>query len=392
MTSQTEEFVLSIDDSSTSRAALADILDRAGYLHDGAADGRTGLDMALDRRPDLILLDVVMPEWDGFETCRRLKADPQTADIPVIFLSAKSDPADKVKGLELGAVDFVTKPYDEAEVVARVKTQLKIARLTRELMAVNRELVTRQEQLEEDLHAAGSIQMSLLPKEIPSGNGLEVAYRFLPCQDIGGDLLNVARLDENHWGFYVIDVSGHGVPSALIAFLVWQILQPDQGWLVDSGRGPSRPAEVLSHLNAEYPFERFEKFFTAAYAVLDARTGELTYSLAGHPPLFHLSRGGRLRTLDRGGTIVGVLEDSTFHEETIRLEPGDRLVFYTDGVTEYQDRTGRLWGDDNFTARLVDLADKPLDTLVDGVIKSMMAFGDGVRPKDDLTIMVLQYN
>ena len=305
------ETVFIVDDNMVNRKLLAAILKKEGYALLEAEDGEQAVETTFREIPDLILLDIMMPKKDGYEVCLELKKDSRTANIPIIFLSAKSQTEDKIKGLDLGGADYVTKPFDRGEVLARVRAQLKIARLTRELIGANEELVRKQDKLDEDLKAAAGIQRSLLPQSIPEVVALDMAWRFMPCDRIGGDIFNVVRLDEDHWGIYMLDVSGHGVPSALVSVSVSQMLHAQHDRLLKKNTKEApyyeivSPSQVLNALDREYPIDRFDKYFTMSYIIIDTQLNRITYSNAAHPPPVLLHRDGELELLEKGGTIIG---------------------------------------------------------------------------------------
>ena len=227
-----------------------------------------------------------------------------------------------------GAPNYVTKPFDRGEVLARVRAQLKIARLTRELIGANEELVRKQDKLDEDLKAAAGIQRSLLPQSIPEVAALDMAWRFMPCDRIGGDIFNVVRLDEDHWGIYMLDVSGHGVPSALVSVSVSQMLHAQHDRLLKKNTKEAPyyeivpPSQVLNALDREYPIDRFDKYFTMSYIIINTQSNSITYSNAAHPPPVLLHRDGELELLEKGGTIIGMGGVLPFEEGTVRVRPG----------------------------------------------------------------------
>jgi len=392
-----QENILIVDDSESSRLLLSTILKKAGYEAHEAADGRTGLELAHSLAPDLILLDIIMPGMDGYEVCRALKAHPKTAEIPIIFLSGRADPADKIKGLQLGAVDYITKPYDKGETLARVRTQTHLARVIRELGTANEHLRERQAELDQDLKAAAGIQESLLPKVSPQMRNVSFAWQFTPSQAIGGDILNIIELSEGHLGVYVFDVAGHGVPAALVTVSVAQVLDHHPGLLTRPAANASgtievvQPWEVMAELEKEYPFERFEKYFTVAYAVLDAASGRLAYAAAGHPPPIIIGPDGALRFLNAGGPVIGLGLGIAFEEGRDQMKAGDKLVLYTDGVTDYRNATGEIWGEERFHGLLASLVQEPAKGLVDKILAEMMIFGHGARPGDDISILALEF-
>jgi len=391
------EKIFIVDDSLVNRKLLTAILKKEGYELLEAEDGEEAVELAFREIPDLILLDIMMPKKNGYEVCIELKGDDRTANIPVIFLSAKTQTEDKIKGLDLGGADYVTKPFDRGEVLARVKSQLKISGLTKEVIKANEELLKKQEALDEDLKAAAGIQRSLLPQEPPDAGLVDVAWQFIPCERIGGDIFNMVRLDETHWGIYMLDVSGHGVPSALVAVSASQILRPQQGLLLKKTIKPPpfyqivSPAEVLNLLDAEYPIERFNKFFTISYIVLNTADKSIIYSNAAHPPPILLHGNGEMELLDKGGTIIGMGGLLPFEEGKKQVRAGDKLLIYTDGIVEYQNRDNEFYGDERFHGALHRLGERPISDLVDGIIDSIMDFGDNNPPQDDITLLGIEF-
>lgn len=181
--------ILVVDDQEINVKLLQKILEKEGYVLQVARDGQEGVDSARRQLPDLILLDIMMPQKDGFQVCEELRQDSSTEHIPIIFLSAKTETEDIVKGLDAGGNDYVTKPFNKTEVLARVRTHLKIYQLTKALKAANDDLQDKQTRLDEDLQAAAVIQKSLLPVKEPEIAFGRLAWSFLPCDRVGGIFL-----------------------------------------------------------------------------------------------------------------------------------------------------------------------------------------------------------
>ncbi len=376
--------VLVVDDEKSDRLVLRAILRRGGYEVREADNGDAALAAMRAQAPDLVLLDVRMPGKDGYAVCAELKADPALADIPVIFLSARDSPTDKVRGFELGANDYVAKPFAPEEVLARVRTQFRLQHLTRSLQELNTELLARQTRLEEDLRAAAHIQRALLPRAHHPLPGLDAAWRFVPCGDVGGDLLNLHhlhRLGPSYVAAYMLDVSGHGVPSAMVAVSVERLLSPDGG--VIFRERPLPPLEVLRELEHNFPFERFERFFTLSYL--------LRYSSAGHPPPVLLPREGPLRPLTEGGPPLGLGLGIEPTEGEVQLSRGDRLFLYTDGLYETEDAQGTALGLERLHAFFLATRELSLDAACDAVLQRVREH-HGERPaEDDITLLALEY-
>jgi len=267
----------------------------------------------------------------------------------------------------------------------------------RKLAALNRQLIGSQQELENDLKAAAGIQASLLPQSAPDVRQLKFAWKFFPCQSIGGDIFNVFRLDEDHMGLYILDVSGHGVPSALVTVSVSQRLNPQSGMLVKKKQDdPPRysltsPSEVLQTLDEEYPMERFDKYFTAVYLIINFRTGHLTYSNAAHPSPILLHPDSPPMLLTEGGTIVGMGGIIPFDEETIQLRPGNKLILYTDGITEYRNSHGEFYGDLRLQQTLDAHKNLPIGELLTRTHEDMMHFGKEEPLTDDVTILGVEF-
>jgi len=281
---------------------------------------------------------------------------------------------------------------------------IKYSESEKKLKLLNRELIKKQDRIELDLSAAAEIQKSLLPKDPYSvSDVIEIAWKFRPCDKIGGDIFNIIPLNDACWAFYMIDVAGHGVQAAMIAVTVYQYLQHQSGIRI-SGTMESipaqeirQPAKVLEFLDREYPFERFNSFFTINYVILNTTTGTLTASSAGHPPPLILRKDGRLMSLKKGGRPIGTIdlrisedEPIVYLEEHEQLQAGDKLVFYTDGVTEYQNERGEFYGIERFCQNLMGLKDRPVSELINLSFKSLIEFGHNTKPQDDISLLGLE--
>lgn len=279
----------------------------------------------------------------------------------------------------------------------------KYASAENKLKRLNQELTDKQKRLDEDLAAAAEIQQSLLPQETISAEKLETAWRFEPCELMGGDIFNIFPLDADHWGIYVVDVSGHGVPAAMITVSVSQFLQPFAGSLLNVTPEylPKNviipPAEVFDALEKEFPFERFDNFFTIAYMIINTKNGNLIYSNAGHPHPILLRKNGTFELLTTANPILGFgsFEQSAgkkdrFAEGQIQIYPGDKLFVYTDGIVEYMNDNQELYGIERFYKQLQNAREKSVNEIVEDSIKFLMQFGNNTKPQDDITLIGLE--
>ena len=228
------ESILLVDDNATNLQVLYQTLEGEGCKLLVAKDGESALGIARRANPDLILLDIMMPGIDGFEVCRQLKTDKSTSGIPVIFLSALDQTEDKVKGLHLGAVDYVSKPFQPDEIKARVDTHLTIHRL-------KREVEDQKNQLEHELEVVSDVQRKLLPKQIPQIENLRLAAYYQTSRYAGGDYYDIIELPDQRWGILVADAEGHSAPAAVLMAMTCILFRsyPDAAY---------RPDEVIDFL------------------------------------------------------------------------------------------------------------------------------------------------
>lgn len=379
------EKLLIINDDDMIREMVHLALTPLGFKVFEAPEGITGLELSTTITPDLILLDIIMPYMDGYAVCKELKSNPKTKEIPVIFLSSLISPQEKIKGLELGAVDFINYTVDHKELAARVETHLKISALQKELKTFNEQLKEKQKKLEDDLSAAAIIQRSVLPPANLTVPHLHFAWVSLPCGHIGGDLLNIIPLGNEHVALYILDVSGHDVPSALVTISVSQYFHQHAMFF----NSLSSPKNIIAALNKEYPIERFERYFTIFYAILNTQTGYLSYSSAGHPPSLLLQQNERFKLLNCGGTIIGFNNELPTEEGRENLKKGDKLVFYTDGIIELKNIDNAVYGFDRFCDLLESIKEKPVDVIVDTVMQSIKEFNP--TPQDDISLMCIEW-
>jgi len=387
--------ILIVDDG-FDRKIISNILHREGYEVFEAEDGAEGLKLCLETLPDLVLLDINMPRLDGYGLCSLLRQNQKTVNIPVIFLTSLDESQDKIIGLEMGAVDYITKPYDIGEVTARIKNQLKIYTLTKDLMRANSELMEKQAQLDADLKAAALIQKSLLPSNLLTIKNIDLDWRFYPCDLIGGDIFNILRVDKDHVAFYMIDVSGHGVPAALVTVSITQTLHYHMENYINlkcdcPNNYVLNPSDLLLTLDKEYPMERFDKYFTMIYMVLNIRNGDLIYSNAAHPPPVLLTSQGEMKLLEEGGSIIGLGGNIPFFEGKINLKSGDKIILYTDGLIEYHNTEGIFFGEEEFFKFLNNYIHQPINKLTDQLFKVLKQFGNGASLRDDVSFLTFMY-
>lgn len=376
-----KKLVLVVDDATANLQVVHSML-KDDFKIRVATSGAKALALVKAKpQPDLILLDVTMPEMDGYEVCTILKATPESRDIPVIFLTGKTETDDETKGFEVGAVDYIHKPFSPAVVKARVHTHLVLReareQLARQLLSINSEL-----------EMAREIQLSILPQETPKISGLEIAARYSPMTSVAGDFYDFIIVDEKRVGILVADVSGHGLPAALIASMLKASLSAQIPHAFD-------PVRVLAGLNQSLCGKFQRHFATAAYAFVDMEKGSIRYAAAGHPPLllWRMSTGNALEMLENG-LALGLFPAATYSAVEVPVEPGDKAILYTDGIPETTSPSEQEFGADLFKGFLESNHDVRAEMFADLLLDELAGWSErpqGQGQQDDLTLLVIDF-
>jgi sigma-B regulation protein RsbU (phosphoserine phosphatase) len=370
------ESILLVDDNPTNLQVLYQTLEGTGCKLLVAKDGETALGIAEKALPDLILLDIMMPGIDGFEVCSRLKKNSTTQGIPVIFLSALTDTKDKVRGLQLGAVDYVSKPFQPDEVIARVNTHLTIHRL-------KREVEQKKDALEDELKAASDVQCRLLPKKLPEIAGLKLAAHYETSLYAGGDYYDIAKMADNQWGFLVADAEGHSAPAAVMMAMTCALFR-------SYPEPPTEPGELIYFLNQHLCKVADPSFVTALYIVYDGERHRLKISRAGHPPpmIYRASEKKAIEYTCGGVFPLGIDSYEQVPVTEAELQPGDRILMYTDGITERFSMDGETYGEGRLLQQLEGSGNIQPEELLTAIMKDVDDFANG-RPADDDQALLL---
>jgi len=335
---KTSASILVVDDTPANLQVLAGMLKDRGYKVRPVPSGKLALLAAQRDPPDLILLDINMPEMNGYEVCEHLKADETLKQVPVIFISALTEPLDKVKAFSMGGVDYLTKPFQMEELHARVETHLKLRGLQIELEQHNRELELARERLKLDLELAGRVQRGFLPQKMPVIAGYEFFGHYESAFEVGGDYYDFIPLPDKRMAVLLGDVAGKGVMAALLMAK----LSADARYSILTEPDLASAVSNLNHLLSQSGFA--DRFVTLVAAVLDPQTHVVTIVNAGHPsPLLYqratCSVTDALPT-EAAGVPLGVVDHFKYSSRTIALAPGDSIMAFTDGVTDSTDMKG----------------------------------------------------
>jgi serine phosphatase RsbU (regulator of sigma subunit) len=378
-----DQKILLLVDDAPANIQIANSILKDTYKIRIATNGAKALELANQfPPPDLILLDVMMPEMDGFQVCSRLKAEANTRDIPVIFLTGQTEIDDETKGFEVGAVDYIHKPLSPAIVKARVHTHLV-------LRGVREQLASQLSSIRREMETAREIQLSILPREIPVVEGLDIAARYIPMTAVAGDFYDFIRIDEKRIGILVADVSGHGMPAALISSMLKIALSAQTGCAAD-------PARVLAGLNQALCGKFQGHFVTAVYILVDTEKQSLCYAGAGHPPLILREQSaGLTREFLENGLFLGFFPDATYSAVEIPFSEGDWGVLYTDGIVETTNLSDEQFGVDRFKLFLQNNHDLSAGKFVDGLLDEVSRWSDrasGRESEDDVTLLAIHFN
>ena len=398
------ETILVVDDDPDILELLKMNLEPEGYTVRTASDGDGAVQSASAEPPDLILLDVMMPHKNGLQVIEELKDIDETKSIPVILVTARGQADDKVLGLETGADDYITKPFDLREVTARVEAVLGRTRPIKYINPLKRAMGTGfseegLQQLAGHLEAAAAIQKKLLPDQAPSFDEFDIANLLQSSTSVSGDFYDFILLSETQVGIVLGDVKGNGIPAALLMVMIRTALR----LLCDDA---DTPASILKRINDMVARDtEADLFATMIYGILDIKASTFTYANGGHCYPFHYNSRNSIDELKTGGMLIGAFEEATFTYGTCQLDPGDIIVFYTDGITETeaaenttsdasthweQDTNILFYGGDRLAACLSENAELSASALSEAILIDLAEFSGSTQTHDDRALIVIK--
>ena len=380
--------ILVVDDIPDNRDLLQRRIERLGVgTVSLAGDGEEALTMIRSETFDLVFLDVMMPKMNGYEVLEKMRDEGRLTDLPVVMISALTEMDSVVRCIELGAEDYLAKPFNPTLLRARLFALLEKKRLRDSVRAA----LAR---MESDLEAARATQLDMVPAPMaPDGAAWPVTIhaRLDPARQVGGDLIDFFPLGPGHCCFLLGDVSGKGPAAALFMARAWGILRAaSQRWAERSDDAAGVAALMRDSNRRMSEANPALNFLTLFLGVLDVATGRVVYSNAGHPPPFRISRAGVAEPLTlTGGMPFGIDEEAPYTVDSIDLAPGDRLVVYSDGVTEAMDAAGGFYGDDRLAEWLGNVPGDDPATLVARLREEIAIFAEGAEQSDDIALLTL---
>lgn len=322
--------LLIVDDNVENSHLLARTLERQGHRTAEVQNGLEALAVLAEKPFDLVLLDVLMPELDGYETLGRIKADPKLRHIPVIMISALDELKSVVRCIEEGAEDYLPKPFDPTLLRARVGASLDKKRFRDQEQAYLQQIDETRKRLQSELQEAARYVSGILPD--PIDDPFRIRWSYNPSMELGGDSFGYHWIDDDHFAIYLLDVCGHGVGAALLSVAAINVMRTMSLQNVDF----REPAEVLRGLNDTFPMEKHNNmYFTIWYGVYHKGASVLRHVSGGHPPAVLFTPNEREPQLLRSpGMLIGAMPGATFHSETTTIPPGSRLCVFCDGAYE----------------------------------------------------------
>lgn len=371
--------ILIVDDTPINLSLLTKMLTSSGYSVRAVTNGARALESARTAPPDLILLDIRMPGMNGFEVCQALKQEESSRAIPVIFISALDDVADKLRGFDVGGVDYITKPFQLEEVLARTETHLRMRNLQRQLEDANRKMAT-------ELTLAGQMQANFMPRRLPTPPGWQLTAQLKPARQTSGDFFDVFTLPDGRLAVLIADVVDKGVSAALFMAYTWSLIR------TFADENPSNPEQVFGLINRRILADTgSDQFVTIFYGIIDPMTGQMIYCNGGHLPplLFSANTPGRTERLLRTGIPLGIYEDQEWKRGEAQIEAGDLLVLYTDGITDAMNVDEQPFGEKRLAQALAGRVGQPVGAIKATILAAVQDYTGDAQQFDDMALVLV---
>ena len=371
--------IMIVDDDVINLQVLLNQLTSQGYIVTSFTGGEQALESIFSGAVyDIILLDVMMPVISGYDVCRKIREKFTPHELPIIMLTAKNTKQDIITGINLGANDYITKPFDRDVLLSRVKSYVSLKKAVEE----QTKFIT----VKQELEIAKKIQLAILPQNLPEIPGLSINARYEPMTEIGGDFYDFIQLDNKRLGVLIADVTGHGVPAALISSMVKIAYHMSFNSLAD-------PAGLLEKINSSLINHIYGRFITAFCAFIDLQEMKMTFSNAAHWPMYiHNKDTGEIRKLTVKGTLIGLNTDEKYKKTTIDIKKGERIVFFTDGIVEEKNINGKIFDDITLEMIIRENPSLSAEGLSNEIFKSIYSWSESYSKsglKDDATLLVI---
>ncbi|MBI2419252.1 MAG: SpoIIE family protein phosphatase [Ignavibacteriales bacterium] len=397
--------ILIAEDLAQNRLILESYLKHLGHTVIAATDGSEAYDILCKSQINFLITDWVMPKMTGPELCSKIRSEILDRYVYIIIITAHTEAGEVVKALEAGADDFLKKPFHPAELKCRIATGNRILELEKRLEENNARLRKANQDLnrayaivKNDIDMAAYLQRELLPDKRKSIEGYAFDWLFMPTSGVAGDIFNFGKTDFGTIDFYQIDVAGHGVASAMLAYTLSKFLgfmqRPVQFNIVEiltDTMDPKRPSYMMDRLNTMFYKENDAmQFFTVCYGSIEPGTGKIFLSRAGHPMPILTRPGSDGHIVNTKGMPVGILKETEFDDEMVILSPGSRIFLYSDGVIDAVNSEGEMFGFDRLNAFLSVNSAKPLREVIEALKQMLIAWKGDEKFEDDISVLAIE--
>jgi sigma-B regulation protein RsbU (phosphoserine phosphatase) len=392
--------ILVVEDSSVTRLMIERILKNWHYDVIAVDNIDSATDIILKEKIQFVITDWIMPGGNGTVLCQRIRAKNLPFYTYMILLTSLEDTKSAIQGIESGADDYIRKPFHHDELRARIRAGERILLLEKTLTETNKQLLATREIINRDLKTAAGMQRSLLPPKLLTIRGISIDWIFQPSMYLSGDIFNFFPLNGHHIGFYIIDVAGHGIASAMLSFTLSRLLSPDVSYSshlkFSSPETPLsqliRPAStVVQQLNQQFQTNEDNLlFFTMIYGVIDTTLQTIELCQAGHPSLIYQQKDKEPEFIANSGLPVGVIAHENYESVLLNYHTGDRLFLYSDGIIECESPSGEMFGKE----RLREFIDKNRHLNISEIMSKLDQVIYAWRKKnsfeDDISMLVLE--
>lgn len=386
--------LLLVDDDEPFQKILQVHLSEEEYQVLCCKNGREALQLLEEQRGniDLAIIDVLMPDMDGITLTETLRSRDSLRHLPILLLTGLSEPDDIERGLSSGANDYMTKPFHPTELKARIRNLLRVQQF-------QRKLEQQYKVMQHDLEIARDLQLNLIPVSPMQTPVINLAWEYQPSSYVGGDMVNVFALTENHYGFYVADVSGHGVASAMLSTWLYHTLKPTMEQLSQltpttskfTGLPLASPRSVAVLLDQMLSEKSSDHYITMCYGIYHSPSQRFTYVRCGHPYPILITADGRCEILQEAdGPAIGMSLGIRFVPHTHQLQPGDRLYFYSDALLESMSPEGEVFGLDQLCIELIASTHYNLEAQIEYILNAVQSHQQRHDFDDDVTLLAME--
>jgi serine phosphatase RsbU (regulator of sigma subunit) len=370
--------LLVVDDDHLNRMVMGKYLEEEGHCVTFAVNGREALELLVSQSFDMVLLDIEMPEINGYQVLEQVMADPLLRDIPVIVTSAVEQMDSVVRCIEMGAEDYLTKPVDRVLLKARIDASLEKKHLRDKQTRLLR-------QFEREMEIARRTQLSILPYPLPAPAGYRLGALMIPARAVGGDFYDVIDLGNQRWGVVIGDVSDKGLPAALFMTLTYSLLRAEASRQTAPEQALINVNRTLMSMNAA------SMFVTVLCGILDGQQGTFSYARAGHPPpLVVTSEGELIETPMKSSQAIGLFDTIEIDAQTLLFPRGGMIFMYSDGLSEAANQQDEQFGEGQLPAYFTKQLPPDPQEICEGLWEDVQRFCGDQPQQDDFTVLAIR--